>query len=66
MHLLKGLVTFTKLSDDTYDIEFVSTTNKAGCDDYITTGSVKVDDKKIDNKPVNDDAVIYVEGFYRD
>lgn len=57
----KGLVTFTKLSDDTYDIEFVSTTNKAGCDDYITTGSVKVDDKKIDNKPVNDDAVIYVE-----
>ena len=58
---IKGLVTFTKLSDGTYDIELVSGTNKAGCDNYTTTNSVKVDDKKIGGKLVNDDAVIYVE-----
>ena len=58
---IKGLVTFSKLSDGTYDIELVSNTNKAGCDNYFPTGAVTIDDKKIGSKPVNDDAVIYVE-----
>ena len=58
---IKGLVTFSKLSDGTYDIELVSNTNKAGCDNYSSTGTVTIDDKKIGSKPVNDDAVIYVE-----
>ena len=58
---IKGLVTFSKLSDGTYDIELVSGTNKAGCDNYSSTGAVTIDDKKIGSKPVNDDAVIYVE-----
>ena len=58
---IKGLVTFSKLSDGTYDIELVSNTNKAGCDHYSSTGTVTIDDKKIGSKPVNDDAVIYVE-----
>ena len=58
---IKGLVTFSKLSDGTYDIELASNTNKAGCDNYSSTGAVTIDDKKIGSKPVNDDAVIYVE-----
>ena len=58
---IKGLVTFSKLSDGTYDIELASNTNKAGCDNYSSTGNVTIDDKKIGSKPVNDDAVIYVE-----
>ena len=55
-----GLITYSKLSDGTYDIEFVGTSNKAGCDDVKTLTNVKVDEK-IDSMPVNDDAVIFVK-----
>ena len=59
-----GLVTYTKLSDGTYDIEFVYYTNStdkniAGCD-ALKIGSGKVDEK-IDSMPINDDAVIFVK-----
>ncbi len=57
---LSGLITYSKLSDGTYDIEFVGTSNKAGCDDVKTLTNVKVDEK-IDSMPVNDDAVIFVK-----
>ena len=55
-----GLITYSKLSDGTYDIEFVSSSNKAGCDAVKTLTNVKVDEK-IDSMPVNDDAVIFVK-----
>ena len=55
-----GLITYSKLSDGTYDIEFVGTSNKAGCDDVKTLTNVKVDEK-INSMPVNDDAVIFVK-----
>ena len=55
-----GLITYSKLSDGTYDIEFVGTSNKAGCDAVKTLTNVKVDEK-IDSMPVNDDAVIFVK-----
>ena len=57
---LSGLITYSKLSDGTYDIEFVSSSNKAGCDAVKTLTNVKVDEK-IDSMPVNDDAVIFVK-----
>ena len=59
---LSGLITYSKLSDGTYDIEFVSTSNKAGCDDVKPLTNVKVDEK-IDSMPVNDDAVIFVKAI---
>ena len=55
-----GLITYSKLSDGTYDIEFVGASNKAGCDDVKTLTNVKVDEK-INSMPVNDDAVIFVK-----
>lgn len=57
---LSGLITYSKLSDGTYDIEFVGTSNKAGRDDVKTLTNVRVDEK-IDSMPVNDDAVIFVK-----
>ena len=58
---ITGLVTYSKLADGTYDIKLVNNTdNKAGCDAYTVLSGVTVDDKKIDGKLVNDDAVIYV------
>ena len=59
---LSGLITYSKLSDGTYDIEFVSSSNKAGCDDVKTLTNVKVDEK-INSMPVNDDAVIFVKAI---
>ena len=59
---LSGLITYSKLSDGTYDIEFVGTSNKAGCDAVKTLTNVKVDEK-IDSMPVNDDAVIFVKAI---
>ncbi len=59
---LSGLITYSKLSDGTYDIEFVSSSNKAGCDAVKTLNNVKVDEK-IDSMPVNDDAVIFVKAI---
>ena len=59
---LSGLITYSKLSDGTYDIEFVSSSNKAGCDAVKTLTNVKVDEK-IDSMPVNDDAVIFVKAI---
>ena len=57
-----GLITYSKLSDGTYDIEFVSSSNKAGCDAVKTLTNVKVDEK-INSMPVNDDAVIFVKAI---
>ena len=59
---LSGLITYSKLSDGTYDIEFVSSSNKAGCDAVKTLNNVKVDEK-INSMPVNDDAVIFVKAI---
>ena len=59
---LSGLITYSKLSDGTYDIEFVSSSNKAGCDAVKTLTNVKVDEK-INSMPVNDDAVIFVKAI---
>lgn len=56
-----GLIAYSKLSDDTYDVVFVdNTNNKAGSDDVLLGQSGIADDKKIDGNPVNEDAVIYV------
>ena len=62
------LVTYTKLSDDTYDIEKVSGTNLAGCDTFVGSASKPGNssnsayfDSKIGGVSIADDAVIYVE-----
>ena len=63
-----ALVTYTKLSDETYDIKAVADTNLAGCDAYVPSDKVKDDytngtynDGKIGGVSLSDDAVIYVK-----
>ena len=61
------LVTYTKLSDDTYDIKAVSGSNLAGCDSFVGTDKIQKTngsayyDSKIGGVSIADDAVIYVE-----
>ena len=65
-----SLVTYTKLSDGTYDVKAVSDSNKAGTDDFVPNGeksavSSSVNgayyDSKIYGVSVADDAVVYVK-----
>ena len=63
------LVTYTKLSDDTYDIKAVADPgNLAGCDAFVkdakktgNSGKSAYHDSKIGGVSIADDAVIYVE-----
>ena len=66
----ESLVTYTKLSDDTYDIKAVSGSNLAGCDNYYANGDKSnvsgsangaYYDGKIKGVSLADDAVIYVK-----
>ena len=59
------MVTYTKLSDGTYDIKLVSGTNLAGCEAFddtpeLTSGSAYYD-SKISGVSIADDAVIFVK-----
>ncbi len=56
-----GLVTYSKLSDGTYDVKKVDNNNLAGCDALTSVGTKTVTDSKIDGMLVNDDAVIFVK-----
>ena len=58
---MSGLVTYSKLGDDTYDIKTVSSASDAGCDALITATSYK--DGKISGNPFTDDAVVYVYAY---
>ena len=55
----KTLYTYSKLSDGTYDVKKLSSTNKAGYD-LISSGAYKT--QKIDGKTLSDDAVVFVMG----
>ena len=64
------MVTYSKLSDDTYDIELVSDTNLAGTDDFVAQGEKSpvsgstngaYYDSKIYGTSIADDAVIFVK-----
>ena len=65
-----GLVTYSKLSDGTYDIKAVSDKNLAGTDDFVSatekhyhdnTKNGAYYDSKINKVSVDDEAVIYVK-----
>lgn len=69
-NLKEKLVTYSKLSDGTYDVKLVSDSNLAGTDDYVAEGeksavSNSVNgayyDSKIYGMSVNEDAVVYVK-----
>lgn len=61
------MVTYTKLSDNTYDVEKLSATNKAGCKTFVPSGSIASGatstyyDSKISGVSIADDAVIFVK-----
>ena len=57
---MSGLVTYSKLADDTYDIKQVQDEKDAGCDAYFN-GALTYKDGKINGNPFNDDAVVYVK-----
>lgn len=66
----ESMVTYTKLSDGTYDIKLVSDANKAGNDDYVPKNEVKKTDatnnsvyydSKIGGVSINEDAVVFVK-----
>ncbi len=66
--LKDDMVTFTKLSDGTYDIKAVASGNLAGCDTFVASGTPVSDasgsayyDSKICGVSIADDAVIFVE-----
>ena len=66
--LAEKMVTYSKLSDDTYDVEAVSDSNLAGTDNFVK-GATGVSassngayyDSKINGVSVSSDAVVYVK-----
>jgi hypothetical protein len=59
--LLEGsLVTYSKLSDGTYDVKAVSPTNKVGTDSFVASGSNIYSKQKLNGYAPADDAVIFV------
>ena len=55
------MYTYSKLSDETYDIEALSTKNDAGYDKIVTGKSDAYSKQKIDGLAPQDDAVIFVQ-----
>lgn len=56
------LYTYSKLSDDTYDIKPMSSSNKAGYDTFNTVSTNAYSKQKIGGMALNDDAVVFVKG----
>jgi hypothetical protein len=59
--LTEKLVTYSKLSDGTYDVKAVSTSNKVGMDAYTSGATNAYNKQKISGTSVADDAVIFVK-----
>ena len=55
------MVTYSELSDGTYDVKAVSANNKAGMDWGTTSGSPVYENQKISSTAVADDAVVFVQ-----